>query len=117
MKEKIQGLVYNQSELLVSDIKLAGYGLTKDSRLVDIINIVNNTESNNVIRLSIVNEHGADVTASSKEAQSLCLGVMFPGLYTIGRDKNAEGVKAKKTEVDYVLSSKRKPHSNYQEAI
>ena len=117
MKEKIQGLVYNQSELLVSDIKLAGYGLTKDSRLVDVINIVNNTESNNVIRLSIVNEHGADVTASSKEAQSLCLGVMFPGLYTIGRDKNAEGVKAKKTEIDYVLSSKRRPHSNYQEAI
>ena len=117
MKEKIQGLVYNQSELLVSDIKLGGYGLTKDSRLVDVINIVNNTESNNVIRLSIVNEHGADVTASSKEAQSLCLGIMFPGLYTIGRDKNAEGVKAKKTEIDYVLSNKRKPHSNYQEAI
>lgn len=116
MKEKIQGLVYNQTELLVTDIKLSGYGLTKDSRLVDIINIVNNAESNNVIRLAIVNEHGADVTASSKEAQSLSLGVMFPGLYTIGRDKNAEGVTAK-TEVDYVLAGTRKPHSNYQEAV
>lgn len=56
MKEKIQGLVFNQSELLVNEIKLAGYGITKDSRLVDVINIVNNLEANNVIRLAIVIE-------------------------------------------------------------
>ena len=116
MKEKIQGLVLNNSEMLVTDIKLAGYGITKDSRLVDVIDIVNQVESNNVIRLAIVDENGADVTASSKEAQSLCLGVMFPGLYTIGRDKAAEGVTVK-TEVEYVLSKTEKPHSNYQEAI
>ena len=116
MKEKIQGLVLNNSEMLVTDIKLAGYGITKDSRLVDVIDIVNQVESNNVIRLAIVDEHGADVTASSKEAQSLCLGVMFPGLYTIGRDKAAEGVTVK-TEVEYVLSKTAKPHSNYQEAV
>ncbi len=116
MKEKIQGLVFNESEMLVTDIKLAGYGITKDSRLVDVINIVNEIESNNVIRLSIVDENGADVTASSKEAQSLCVGVMFPGVYTIGRDKAAEGVTAK-TQVDYVLASKAKPHTNYREAI
>lgn len=116
MKEKIQGLVLNNSEMLVTDIKLAGYGITKDSRLVDVIDIVNQVESNNVIRLSIVNEHGADVTASSKEAQSLCLGVMFQGLYTIGRDQAAADVTVK-TEVNYVLSSERKPHPNYQDAV
>ena len=116
MKEKIQGLVLNNSEMLVTDIKLAGYGITKDSRLVDVIDIVNQVESNNVIRLSIVNEHGADVTASSKEAQSLCLGVMFQGLYTIGRDEAATDVTVK-TEVNYVLSSERKPHPNYQDAV
>lgn len=116
MKEKIQGLVFNQAEMLVNEIKLSGYGITKDSRLVDVINIVNGLESNNVIRLSIVNEEGGDVTASSKEAQSLCLGVMFPGLYTIGRDSVAEGVTAK-TEVNYVLSAFEKPHPNYQESI
>ena len=116
MKEKIQGVVLNQSEMLVTDIKLSGYGLTKDSRLIDVIDIVNNTESNNVIRLSIVNEEGADVTASSKEAQALCLGVMFPGLYVIGRDKIADGVTAK-TSIEYVLSDHKKPHTNYQEAI
>lgn len=116
MKEKIQGLVLNSSEMLVADIKLAGYGITKDSRLVDVINIVNQVESNNVIRLAIVDEHGADVTASSKEAQGLCLGVMFPGLYTIGRNKVADGVTVK-TEVSYELSSNKKPHSNYQEAV
>lgn len=116
MKEKIQGLVFNQSELLVNEIKLAGYGITKDSRLVDVINIVNNLEANNVIRLAIVNEEGGDVTASSKEAQSLCLGVMFPGLYTIGRDHAAEGVKTK-TDINYVLSANEKPHSNYQESV
>lgn len=116
MREKMQGLVLNQSEMLITDIKLAGYGITKDSRLVDVINIVNGAESNNVLRLAIVNENGADVTASSKEAQSLCVGVMFPGVYTIGRDKAAEGVTAK-TQVDYVLASKAKPHTNYREAI
>lgn len=116
MREKMQGLVLNQSEMLITDIKLAGYGITKDSRLVDVINIVNGAESNNVLRLAIVDENGADVTASSKEAQSLCVGVMFPGVYTIGRDKAAEGVTVK-TQVDYVLTSKAKPHTNYREAI
>ena len=116
MREKMQGLVLNQSEMLITDIKLAGYGITKDSRLVDVINIVNGAESNNVLRLAIVDENGADVTASSKEAQSLCVGVMFPGVYTIGRDKAAEGVTVK-TQVDYVLASKAKPHTNYREAI
>lgn len=116
MKEKIQGLVFNESEMLVTDIKLAGYGITKDSRLVDVINIVNEIESNNVIRLSIVDENGADVTASSKEAQSLCLGVMFPGVYMIGRDKVAADVKVK-TDINYVLSETRKPHTNYKESV
>mgnify|MGYP006998559964 CR=1 FL=1 len=116
MKEKIQGLVFNESEMLVTDIKLAGYGITKDSRLVDIINIVNEIESNNVIRLSIVDENGADVTASSKEAQSLCLGVMFPGVYVIGRDKVAADVTVK-TDIDYVLSETKKPHTNYKESV
>ena len=116
MKEKIQGLVFNESEMLVTDIKLAGYGITKDSRLVDVINIVNEIESNNVIRLSIVDENGADVTASSKEAQSLCLGVMFPGVYVIGRDKVAADVTVK-TDIGYVLSETRKPHTNYKESV
>lgn len=116
MKEKMQGLVLNQNQMLVTEVKLSGYGITKDSRLVDVINIVNGAENNNVIRLAIVNEDGADVTTSSKEAQSLSVGVMFPGVYTIGRDKATAEVTVK-TEVGYVLSSVAKPHSNYQEAI
>lgn len=116
MKEKMQGLVLNTSQMLVTDIKLAGYGITKDSRLVDVINVINGVENNNVIRLAIVNEYGADVTTSSKEAQSLSIGVMFPGLYTIGRDKNTADVTPK-TDINYILSSEAKPHENYQEAI
>lgn len=116
MKEKMQGLVLSQNQMLVTEIKLAGYGITKDSRLVDVINIVNSTENNNVLRLAIVNEEGADVTTSSKEAQSLSIGVMFPGLYTIGRDKNTSEVTVK-TETNYVLSSENKPHENYQEPV
>lgn len=116
MKEKMQGLVLNQNQMLVTEVKLSGYGITKDSRLVDVINIVNGAENNNVIRLAIVNEDGADVTTSSKEAQSLSVGVMFPGVYTIGRDKATAEVTIK-TEVGYVLSSEAKPHANYQEAI
>ena len=116
MKEKMQGLVLSQNQMLVTEIKLAGYGVTKDTRLVDVINIVNGAENNNVLRLSIVNEEGADVTTSSKEAQSLSVGVMFPGLYTIGRDKNTSEVTVK-TETNYVLSSENKPHENYQESV
>ena len=116
MKEKMQGLVLNQNQMLVTEVKLSGYGITKDSRLVDVINIVNGAENNNVIRLAIVNEDGADVTTSSKEAQSLSVGVMFPGVYTIGRDKATAEVTVK-TEVGYVLSNEAKPHANYQEAI
>ena len=116
MKEKMQGLVLNQNQMLVTEIKLSGYGITKDSRLVDVINIVNGAENNNVLRLAIVNEDGADVTTSSKEAQSLSVGVMFPGVYTIGRDKATAEVTVK-TEVGYVLSSVAKPHANYQESI
>ena len=116
MKEKMQGLVLNTSQMIVTDIKLAGYGITKDSRLVDVINVINGVENNNVLRLAIVNENGADVTTSSKEAQSLSIGVMFPGLYTIGRDKNASDVTPK-TDVNYILSSEAKPHENYQEAV
>ena len=116
MKEKMQGLVLNQNQMLVTEVKLSGYGITKDSRLLDVINIVNGAENNNVIRLAIVNEDGADVTTSSKEAQSLSVGVMFPGVYTIGRDKATAEVTVK-TEVGYVLSSEAKPHANYQEAI
>ena len=41
---------------------------------------------------------------------------MFPGVYTIGRDKATAEVTVK-TEVGYVLSSEAKPHANYQEAI
>lgn len=116
MKEKMQGLVLNTSQMLVTDVKLSGYGITKDSRLVDVINTINGIENNNVIRLAIVNEEGADVTTSSKEAQSLSVGVMFPGLYTIGRDKNTSDALVK-TDINYILSSNAKPHSNYQEAI
>lgn len=116
MKEKMQGLVLNTNQMLVTEIKLSGYGITKDSRLVDVINTVNGAENNNVIRLSIVNENGADVTSSSKEAQSLSVGVMFPGLYTIGRDKNTSDVTVK-TEIGYVLSSVAKPHDNYLESV
>lgn len=116
MKEKLQGLVLNQNQMLVTEVKLSGYGITKDSRLVDVINIVNGAENNNVIRLAIVNEDGADVTTSSKEAQSLSIGVMFPGVYTIGRNKATSEVTVK-TDIGYVLSSIAKPHTNYQEAI
>lgn len=116
MKEKMQGLVLNQNQMLITDVKLGGYGITKDSRLVDVIDIVNNIETNNVLRLAIVNEDGADVTTSSKEAQSLSVGVMFPGMYTIGRDKVHESVLPK-TDLNFVLSKDLKPHVNYQEAV
>ena len=88
--------------MLSTTIKLAqDRSISFNSKLVDLINLVNGNEYNNTFVLSIVDANGVDVT-SSPEAYEIPVGVLYSGLYTIGRDKNMEGV-VQKTEQHFCL--------------
>lgn len=101
IQEKLQGFVDKEDSILITTLELDNsYGLTRDSRLVELIKVFNEHPYNNILRLSIVDENGNDVTIASKEAQALSVGTVFPGAYFIGRDSN-KGVAT--TNVDYVF--------------
>lgn len=102
IEEKMLGKVISENSILVNEIKLStSWNITKTTRLVDFINAFNNYAYNNVIKLSIVDKDGNEVTNTS-EAQGLVFADLFPGVYFIGRDKNADKVEAK-TEVEKVF--------------
>lgn len=111
INEKKQGLVDKKDSVLVNRIDLYNSGIGKDDELIDLIRRVNDYPYNNVVRLSIVDDKGNDVTLSSKDARGIKVGDMFPGVYTIGRDKNAGHVKAN-TKLDLVMDSK--PYESYE---
>lgn len=114
--EKQSGMVESQESVLVTTIDLANtYGLTKDSKLVDLIEIVNNHAFNNVLKLLIVDEEGNDITISSKEAQALSVGAMFPGAYFVGRDTN---LGTATTDVQYkFIKNNAKPYANFTDKV
>lgn len=85
--EKNQGLVERKDSILVNSLDLTNMGLSLSSDLVELINAVNKYAFNNVLRLSIVDENGNDVTISSTEAKGLKIRDLFSGLYTVGRAK------------------------------
>lgn len=114
ISEKMQGVVDGSDYILVNTIDLESYSITKDSKLSDAISLFNENTNNNGLRLSIVNEEGADVTNTDKEAHVLSLGVMFPGLYTICRDSNT-GVAV--TDVEYVRTSTQELHTGFDGAV
>jgi hypothetical protein len=117
IQEKMQGLVESSEDsVLQSTLEISqSYGLDKESRLVELIKIFNDYQSNNVIRLSIVDEYGADVTVSSKEAQALSVGVLFPGAYLIGRDANKCSVS---TDLVFTLADdNNKPYDSFDGMI
>ena len=89
IREKVNGLVESDTSVMVNEIRLANdYVLTKDSKLVDVINVVNDHVYNNVLELSIVDADGNDVT-NTAEAYEITLGCVFHGVYFIGRKKSA----------------------------
>lgn len=101
IQEKMEGAVESEDSILVATLDLSNsYGITHDSRLVELITLVNDYAANNVLRLSIVDENGNDVTIASKEAQALSVGAVFPGAYFIGRDSN-NGIAT--TDLSYEL--------------
>ena len=88
ISEKRAGMVESDTAVMVNEIRIAqDLGYTKDSKLVDIINVINNNTYNNVIELDIVDKEGNVVTSDSK-AYEVTLAHMFPGVYFIGRDKS-----------------------------
>lgn len=84
--EKMQGLVTSDSDVLVIELRLnQDYGIGRDSKLIDLIRLVNEHTYNNVLKLSIIDADGVDVT-NSLEAYDVAIGAMYPGVYFIGRD-------------------------------
>ena len=116
IQEKIEGVVNDINSILVTEIDLAGFGVTKATRLVDVIDLVNGNESNNVITLSIVNKDGIEVTDADKEVQFLNLGDIFPGIYTLCRDRVGEDINPK-TNIEIVNSENNKPYKKFLDPI
>ena len=88
--EKMNGLVDDAADaVMVNEIRIGeDYGLTKASRLSDVLEIVNNHEYNNVIELQIIDAAG-NVVTNDNEADIVTLGHVFPGVYFIGRKESA----------------------------
>lgn len=112
--EKMQGVVDGSDYILVNTIDLDSYSITKNSKLSDAISLFNENLNNNGLRLAIVNEDGADITNTDKEAHAISLGAMFPGLYTIARDKNT-GVAV--TDVEYVRTATQSLYTGFDGVV
>lgn len=84
--EKMSGLVTSDTAVLVTELRLnQDYGISRDGKLVDLIRLVNEHNYNNVIKLSVVDANGVDIT-NSNEVYEVAIGAMYPGVYFIGRD-------------------------------
>lgn len=89
IREKMNGLVESDTSVMVNEIRLANdYGFTKDTKLVDVIDIIDQHVYNNVVEIAIVDADGNDVT-TSPEAYDITLGCVFPGVYFMGRGESA----------------------------
>jgi hypothetical protein len=116
VQEKLQGVVNNVNSILVTEFNLEANGITKGTRLIDLINKINSLNANNVITLSIVNKDGVVMTEADKEVQMLNVGDLFPGIYTLGRDKVGEGIDPK-TNIEIVRTKTSAPYSNFKDAV
>ena len=116
VQEKLQGVVNNVNSILVTEFNLEANGITKGTRLIDLINKINSLNANNVITLSIVNKDGVVMTEADKEVQLLNVGDIFPGIYTLGRDKVGEGIDPK-TNIEIVRTKVSAPYSNFKDAV
>lgn len=95
IQEKLLGRVDSENSILVNTINLlSSWNVSANSRLVDVIKSFNEYRYNNVLVLSLVDKDGNDIT-NTVTAQSVAFGDLFPGVYFVGRDRNATGVIAK----------------------
>lgn len=95
IQEKLLGRVDSENSILVNTINLlSSWNVSANSRLVDVIKSFNEYRYNNVLVLSLVDKDGNDIT-NTVTAQSVAFGDLFPGVYFVGRDRNATEVIAK----------------------
>lgn len=100
--EKQKGLVDGENTVIATTLALnLDYGFTKDTPLVDVIDFFNSYNNNNVIKLTIVDRDGVEVT-HSLETRSISLGALYPGIYFIGREASA---CAEETDIAFTLVS------------
>ena len=108
--EKMAGLVEADTAVMVTELKLnQDYDINANKRLVDLISLFNGHAFNNVLRLSIIDEDGVDVT-NTPEAYNIPVGVMFPGVYFVGRDRS---VCATVTDIGVQLATEAKPYDAF----
>jgi hypothetical protein len=111
--EKMQGLVTTDTAVLVTELRLnQDYGMGRDGKLIDLIRLVNEHQYNNVLKLSVVDEDGVDIT-NSTEVFEVAIGAMYPGVYFIGRDVSK---CTSFTDVKFSLiedSSSPKPYASF----
>ena len=112
--EKTSGVVDSMDTILVTEISLDSEGFNKDSRLCDVLDVINNKPTNNVLKFYFVDENGAKRTNSDKDVQDIPVGALFPGIYTICRDKKGKGVSKLVTDVKVVRAEEQElyPKSN-----
>ena len=106
--EKSSGVVDNMDTILVTEINLDSEGFTKDSRLCDVLDVVNNKAGNNVLKFYFVDENGASRTNSDKDVQAIPVGALFPGIYTICRDEAGPGIDKIVTNVNVIRAEEQK---------
>lgn len=95
IQEKLLGRVDSENSILVNTINLlSSWNVSKGTRLVDVIKSFNEYRYNNVLVLSLVDKDGNDIT-NTASAQGVTFGDLFPGVYFVGRDRNAEKLIAK----------------------
>lgn len=112
--EKKRGEVQNVNSVLSTELRLAmDYGIGRDSKLVEMIRLVNDHSNNNVLKLSIVDADGVDMTDST-EAYEIPIGVIFPGVYFVGRDKSICD-KLTETKFQVVDSATATPYSDFND--
>lgn len=98
--QRRQGIVEGDDTVIKTKLEVnLDYGLTKDTPLVDFINLVNGHQDNNVIKLGIVDEKGNDVT-NTLDVRGISMGALFQGVYFIGRKASA---CAEETDVSFSL--------------
>ena len=114
--EKKQGIVDSSDATIKTTVLLnQDNGLTRNDKLTELIKLFNGNVHNNVLRMSIVDADGNDMTTDPK-AQELRIGSLFGGVYFIGRDKNSKRLPAY-TIVDaraVVDGSSDRPYDDYQ---
>ena len=112
IKEKKRGEVVSANAVMKSELRIGmDYGMGRDANLVDVIRLFNDADANNVMKLSIVDENGVDVTDST-EAYAIPVGALFPGVYFIGRNDSI-CTEVTKTKLVIAKNAANTPYSNF----